>query len=110
MPTNDTQDYLVGATVVLEVRVSARNTRVPKDANTLVLDLLMRASSGQSAVVIDLGGTPPFERVSEGYYEYRLDTTGFLPGVYVWRAVASDGSPTGVAMKEDAFVLGALAA
>lgn len=102
------QDYLVGSTVVLTVGVSKRSTRIPTNAVTLVLDALFLVPSGGAAVPVTVAGSNAFTNITEGAYEFRLDTTGYLPGTYTWRAKATDGTVPGVAVQEDSFVLKAV--
>lgn len=99
MATND-RDYLVGSTVHLKVATREPETRAPKDPPTPpVLDSLVLGSAA-----VALPTTVVFAKITPGEYRFSLQTAGFAPGVYTWRARAVDEAGD-VALSEDTFVL-----
>lgn len=102
MPSSDPRRYLIGETVILTVAASTPGDRRPTDPAAVVLDAVVLNKIGYPNAVALIGEA--FERIGAGDYEFRLQTAGWEPGVYTWRARATDGT-TGVALKEDTFVL-----
>lgn len=99
MATND-RDYIVGATVVLKVGTRDPETRAPLDPpSPPVLDDLDLAGAE-----IALPSVVVFTKITPGEYRLSLQTVGFAPGVYTWRAKALDINGD-VALSEDTFVL-----
>jgi hypothetical protein len=100
MATLNDRDYIVGSTVKLLVGTRDPATRSPLDPPTPpVLDHLSRGGTA-----VTLPGTTTFTLITPGFYELSLQTTGYTPGVYVWRARATDANGD-VALSEDQFVL-----
>lgn len=101
MPTND-KDYIVGSTVHLKVATRHPETRAPLDPpDPPVLDDLDLLGS---EVDIPLPGTVEFTKITPGEYRLSLQTVGFAPGVYNWRAKATDANGD-IALSEDTFIL-----
>lgn len=99
----DQRDWLVGATVDLTVKVSVPRTNTPTTpSGGVVLDALY---VGKEPVA--LPAVTAFTALSVGEYVLKLDTTGFVPGVYTWRVRAID-EVVGVGVREDLFVLRSL--
>lgn len=97
--TND-RDYLVGATVILKVGTRDPESRAPLDPPTPpALDALF-----QGPTPVTLPDPALFTLVTPGEYRFSLDTTGFAPGAYTWRAKAVDVNDD-IALSEDTFVL-----
>jgi hypothetical protein len=97
--TND-RDYIVGSTVHLKVSTRDPVTRAPLDPPTPPtlddLDLV--------GAEVTLPTTVLFAQVTPGEYVLALQTVGFAPGLYTWRARATDAAGD-VALSEDTFVL-----
>lgn len=93
---SDNRNYIAGGTIILTVDVTLPNSQVPAEANTVVLDGLYVGTTlvSVSSTFFTYGGS---------VWTYSLDTTGFDPGVYTWRAKAD--TDQGVALKEETFVL-----
>lgn len=96
----DQRDWLVGSTVDLIVKTSVPRTNVPATPSQgVVLDALFVGNA-----VVPLPTAVTFAAITEGEYLLKLDTTGFAPGVYTWRAKAIDAA-YGTGVREDTFVL-----
>lgn len=94
---NESNSYFVGTTVSLTVIVTAVGSANPEDATSVILDAL---TSGT-----DTGTVPnaSFTHVSTGTYVLELDTTDMAPGVWTWRAKATNSQ--GITFAEDTFTL-----
>ena len=102
----DMNDFLVGRTIRLRVDAFDPITKQPFDPGaTVVLEAVILTSANPH--VAKTISSPDFTRVSQGVFTHLLDTTGYDPGVYVWRARATD-SVLGIALREDTFVLSPL--
>lgn len=99
MSSND-RDYIVGSTVKLVCGITEPLTRAPIDppGGVALVALVLSTSS------VALPTTVVFTKVTPGEYVLSLQTVGFLPGVYTWRARATDANGD-VALSEDTFVL-----
>lgn len=100
MATINDRDYLVGSTVRLKVSVREPGGGAPLDPPTPPT-LVHLVSAG---VALALPTTVAFTKVTPGQYVLSLQTVGYAPGVYSWRAQAVDAN-SDVALSEDAFVL-----
>jgi hypothetical protein len=103
MSTSD-RDYISGATVKLTAAIRDPLTRAPKDPpGGVFLDALVLAGEAQT-----LPDPATFTKITPGEYVFALDTVGFVPGAYTWRAKAIDENGD-VALAEDTFVVRAYA-
>lgn len=103
MSTND-RDYIVGSTVHLKAVTRDPETRAPSDPpSPPVLDDLNLGVTN-----VPLPAQVAFTKVTPGEYRYSLQTEGFAPGAYTWRAKATDANGD-IALSEDTFVLRARA-
>lgn len=92
--------FTVGETVHLRVRASTAGTKTPATPTDGVV--LRRWS--KDGVALALPDSPAFAVVTEGLYEFVVQSDDLEPGVYSWLAAASSG-PTAVSQAEDTFVL-----
>lgn len=100
MASTNARDYLVGSTVRLQVATRDPDTRAPVDPPAPPNLVHLGSPSGP----MPLPTVAAFTRVTPGEYQLSLQTVGFLPGVYTWRAEAMDETGD-VALSEDTFVL-----
>lgn len=93
------REFISGATVVLTVIVSQPDSGAPLDPTQVTLDLLKVGADHLVTV-----NPVTFTKVTPGQYVLRVDSTGFIPGTYTWRAKAQDAL-LGVGLREDTFVV-----
>lgn len=103
MSIND-RNYIVGATVKLVVGITDPFDRSPVDppGGVTLVGLILAGTN------MTLPGDVTFDKITPGEYRLSLQTTGFAPGSYIWRAAATDTNGD-VALSEDNFVLRAAA-
>jgi hypothetical protein len=100
MATND-KDYIVGSTVHLKVGTRHPENRSPLDPpSPPVLDMLNLFGVDDLALPENV----TFTKITPGEYRLSLQTTGLVPGVYTWRAKATDAAGD-IALSEDTFIL-----
>lgn len=99
MATTNDRDYIVGSTVVLKVSTRDPATRAPLDPSAVTLVALVH-----NAAPVTLPSVVAFAKITPGEYRLSLATGALAPGLYTWRAQATD-SAGDVALSEDTFVL-----
>jgi hypothetical protein len=95
--TDNSRDYIVGETIILTAGVNAPHSTTPLAAVSVALDALY---CGTTLVPVSPNA---FSLVTTGVWTFSLDTTGYAPGVYTWRAKAV--TDLGIGLSEDTFVL-----
>lgn len=104
MAKDTDREFLVGATIKLTVDTYDPDTRTPYDPGDGVVLEVVRRQAKPAVPAQTLPGSTAFTRKSTGVFFFRLDTTGYTPGTYVWRARAHD-DVLGTALRQDTFVL-----
>lgn len=100
MATSNDRDYIVGSTIRLRVSTRDPASRAALDPPTPpVLDDLDLAGTE-----VALPSLVVFTKITPGEYMLSLQTATLAPGVYTWRARATDAQGD-VALSEDTFVL-----
>lgn len=94
------RDYIAGATIKLIVAIRDPETGAPLDPpGGVTLDGLVLGT-----VAVTLPSEVEFTLRTPGEYVLPLQTAGFVPGTYTWRAKAVDENDD-VALSEDTFVV-----